>query len=66
MLAICLPDDDPLDALAKHCIVARDLVDEAGTTVMRRLVDLLLFEIGVAIAERDQPEHHPGFSRLAS
>lgn len=59
MLATLRPNDDPMDLLAKHCIAARDVIDESGTRVMRRLIDLLLFEIGVAMAERGEPEPAP-------
>ncbi|MDB5647651.1 hypothetical protein [Methylobacterium sp.] len=40
-----------LDRLATHCIAARSMIDEVGTPVMRRLIDLLLFEIGIALAD---------------
>lgn len=41
-----------LDRIAAHCIAARALIEEAGTPVMLRLIELLLFEIGVALAEQ--------------
>jgi hypothetical protein len=39
-----------LDVLATHCIEARAMIEQSGTPMMRRLIDLLLFEIGVALA----------------
>lgn len=45
-----LTSDATLDLLANHCIAARTMIDEVGTPVMRRLIDLLLFEIGVALS----------------
>ncbi|GJD76385.1 hypothetical protein [Methylobacterium goesingense] len=43
-------DEATLDLLANHCIAARTMIDAVGTPVMRRLVDLLLFEVGVALS----------------
>ncbi|MCJ2037093.1 hypothetical protein [Methylobacterium sp. J-068] len=40
-----------LDHIATHCIAARAMIEETGTPLMRRLIDLLLFEIGVALAD---------------
>lgn len=45
------PANTALDRLADHCITARTMIDEAGTPVMRRLIDILLFEIGLALAD---------------
>ena len=46
-----------LDRLATHCIAARTMIEETGTPVMRCLIDLLLFEIGLALAEHvDEPD----------
>lgn len=42
--------DEALDMLAEHCIAARAIVDQHGTPAMRRLIDLLLFEVGSQIA----------------
>lgn len=44
--------DDALDTLADHCMAARAVIEEAGTSAMRHLIDLLLFEVGVAMAKR--------------
>lgn len=62
MHAIPIPHDDSLDRLAGHCIAARAVIQETGTSVMRQLIDLLLFEIGVAMAEKsaDSPRAEPG------
>lgn len=59
MLANLPLEDDPLDVLTQHCIAARHMIDESGTMVMRRLIDLLLFEIGVAMAERVETRPAP-------
>ena len=42
--------DEVLDSLADHCLAARAIIGERGSPVMRRLIDLLLFEVGVEIA----------------
>ncbi len=61
MPAFAADTDDSLDALAAHCIAARDVIERRGTSVMRQLIDLLLFEIAVAMAQvdegRDETEH---------
>jgi hypothetical protein len=49
--AIPSPNGEALDVLAAHCIAARAVIENAGTPVMRRLIDLLLFEIAVAMAD---------------
>lgn len=46
----------PLDELARHCLAARDLIDAVGDTVMRAAIDLLLAEVGRALAESAPPE----------
>lgn len=43
--------DDALEALADHCMAARALIEEVGNTSMRELVDLLLYEVGHALAK---------------
>lgn len=43
--------DDALETLADYCMAAREVIDEAGTTSMRQLIDLLLYEVGVALAK---------------
>ena len=45
--------DDRLDVLADHCIEAKKLADQVGTASMRRLADLLLFEVGRALARHE-------------
>lgn len=42
---------DGLEALADHCMAARALIEEIGTTSMRELIDLLLYEVGHALAK---------------
>lgn len=59
MLADLDLQDDQLDILTHHCVAAREVIDESGTKVMRRLIDLLLFEIGVALAERTETRPAP-------
>jgi hypothetical protein len=39
------------EALADHCMAARALIEEIGTTSMRELIDLLLYEVGHALAK---------------
>ena len=46
----------PLDELAEHCLAARDLIDTVGDAVMRAAIDLLLAEVGRALAEARPPE----------
>jgi hypothetical protein len=48
--------EQALDALAVQFIAARAVIDKSGTPMMRRLIDLLLFEIAVALAD---PEEDP-------
>ncbi|KQP31588.1 hypothetical protein ASF49_09035 [Methylobacterium sp. Leaf104] len=56
LIATPSPQGEALDVLAAHCIAARAVIEEAGTPVMRRLIDLLLFEIAVAMADpSDRP-----------
>ncbi|GEP05219.1 PAS domain-containing protein [Methylobacterium oxalidis] len=42
----------PLDRAARHAIAARRAIDADGTPVLRQMVDLLMWEIGRAIARR--------------
>ncbi|AWN39987.1 PAS domain-containing protein [Methylobacterium durans] len=42
----------PLDRAARHAIAARKAIDEDGTPLLRKMVDLLMWEIGRAIARR--------------
>ncbi len=53
------PEGEALDVLAAHCIAARAVIEETGTPVMRRLIDLLLFEIAVAMAD---PSDNPALA----
>lgn len=41
----------PLDELAEHCLAARELIDVVGDAVMRATIDLLLAEVGRALAK---------------
>ncbi|WP_019904269.1 hypothetical protein [Methylobacterium sp. 77] len=59
MYAPVIDGNESLDILAGHCIAARKVIDESGTSVMRQLIDLLLFEIGVAMAKAAETEHQP-------
>ncbi|MBX9934711.1 MAG: hypothetical protein K2Y56_24890 [Methylobacterium sp.] len=43
--------DDALEILADHCMAARAVIEEAGTTSMRHLIDLLLYEVALALAK---------------
>ncbi|KQO50930.1 MULTISPECIES: hypothetical protein [unclassified Methylobacterium] len=52
--------EDHLQTLAGHCIAAREIIETSGTLVMRQLVDLLLFEIGVAMAKATEAETQTG------
>ncbi len=56
MYASVIERDESLDSLAEHCIAARDIIEASGTSVMRQLIDLLLFEIGVAMAKATETE----------
>ena len=49
-------DRPPLDELAEHCLAARDLIDAVGDAVMRAAIDLLLAEVGRAMAETPPPD----------
>ena len=49
-------NDAPLDALAAQCLTVRDLVDAVGDPVMRAAIDLLLVEVGLALAKTGPPE----------
>lgn len=62
MQAFVTERNDNLDTLAGHCIAAREVIEHAGTSVMRQLIDLLLFEIGVAMAELAAGEGEPARS----
>lgn len=44
-------DDADRDALVDNCLAAHAIIADHGTPTMRRLIDLLLFEIGSAIGE---------------
>lgn len=46
----------PLDALAAQCLTVRDLIDAVGNPLMRAAIDLLLIEVGRALAETDPLE----------
>lgn len=46
--------DAPMDAIADHCLALRALVSEHGSSVMLRLVDLLLLEVGETSVQRCQ------------
>ncbi|WP_244474465.1 MULTISPECIES: hypothetical protein [Methylobacterium] len=48
--------------MAGHCIAARTIIEASGTSVMRQLIDLLLFEIGVAMAKATETEQQPARS----
>ena len=55
--------DEALEALADHCLAAHALIGEHGSPMMQRLIDLLLFEIGVASASQIEDEAHKGVER---
>lgn len=61
-----LPDgaltDTELDALASHGLAAHAIVDGRGTPTMRRLIDLLLFEIGNEIGGRTDRRRASGLN----
>ncbi|WP_244472445.1 MULTISPECIES: hypothetical protein [unclassified Methylobacterium] len=46
-----IQSDDALEILADHCMAARAVIEEAGTASMRELIDLLLYEVGLALAK---------------
>lgn len=48
---------EPLECLLEHCIAARAVIDESGSSVMRALIDVLLFEVGIALAARSGPDN---------
>ncbi|WP_244471549.1 hypothetical protein [Methylobacterium sp. ARG-1] len=50
-------NDTPLDALAAQCLSVRDLIDSVGDPLMRAAIDLLLIEVGKALAENCAPDH---------
>ncbi|CAA2155112.1 hypothetical protein WYO_1985 [Methylobacterium sp. GXF4] len=50
-------NDAPLDALAAQCLSVRDLIDSVGDPLMRAAIDLLLIEVGKALAENCAPDH---------
>lgn len=50
MNAAYVDREENLDLLVTHCIAARAVIEQAGTSAMRQLIDLLLFEVGVALA----------------
>ncbi|CAA2139007.1 hypothetical protein ASF34_14545 [Methylobacterium sp. Leaf106] len=62
MYASVIERDESLDSLAGHCIAARTIIEASGTSVMRQLIDLLLFEIGVAMAKATETEQQPARS----
>ncbi|GJE17977.1 hypothetical protein [Methylobacterium marchantiae] len=62
MYASVIDRDESLDKLAEYCIAARGVIEASGTSVMRQLIDLLLFEIGVALAEKAEIEPQPARS----
>ncbi|WP_170249243.1 hypothetical protein [Methylobacterium haplocladii] len=43
-----------LDALVDNCLAAHAIIAEHGTPAMRRLIDLLLFEIGSELGEHGE------------
>ncbi|MCJ2122810.1 hypothetical protein [Methylobacterium sp. J-077] len=49
-------NDAPLDALATQCLSVRDLIDSVGDPLMRAAIDLLLIEVGRALAESCAPD----------
>ena len=60
MYSSAMNREDHLQTLAGHCIAAREIIETSGTLVMRQLVDLLLFEIGVAMAKATEAETQTG------
>ncbi|KST61245.1 hypothetical protein AO398_00740 [Methylobacterium sp. GXS13] len=48
--------DAPLDTLAVQCLTVRDLIDSVGDPLMRAAIDLLLIEVGRALAESCAPD----------
>ena len=43
--------EKPLEILADHCMAACAVIEEVGTNSMRELIDLLLYEVGLALAK---------------
>lgn len=54
-------NDAPLDTLAVQCLSVRDLIDSVGDPLMRAAIDLLLIEVGRALAQTCAPDcqHEP-------
>ena len=50
-------NDSHLDTLAAQCLSVRDLIDSVGDPLMRAAIDLLLIEVGKALAENCAPDH---------
>ena len=46
-----LGSEKPIEILADHCMAARAVIEEVGTAPMRELIDLLLYEVGLALAK---------------
>ncbi|CAM2794453.1 MULTISPECIES: hypothetical protein [Methylobacterium] len=44
-------NDSHLDTLAAQCLSVRDLIDSVGDPLMRAAIDLLLIEVGRALAQ---------------
>ena len=44
---------DAYESLVAHCMAAHAIIGEHGSTVMQRLIDLLLYEVGRAMAAND-------------
>jgi hypothetical protein len=49
-------NDAPLDAA--QCLAVRDLIDSVGDPLMRAAIDLLLIEVGKALAENCASDRH--------
>lgn len=43
--------EEPLEILADHCMAARAVIEKVGTNSMRELIDLLLYEVALALAK---------------
>ena len=48
--------NDALEVLVGHCLAAHAIIGEHGSSVMQRLIDLLLYEVGRAMAAGDGTE----------
>ena len=48
--------DTAYDELVCHCLAAHAIIGEHGSTVMQRLIELLLFEVGCAMAANDRSD----------